>query len=230
MTQMPLGFLRSVLISVALLLTGCGFMSPSVQIASQPTVRPVAAQTAAPEPPKPGAIYASSNFRPMFENRRARHPGDILLIKIAEKTTASQSSNSSVSKSGALNGSISALPFISAGDLAKTTLGGNSQNQFEGQGETGSDNVFSGDITVTVIEVLGNGNLHVAGEKQIGLNGNVDVLRFSGIVSPDSISPENEVLSSKVADARLDFRGRGQNGEAQVMGWLSRFFLNFLPL
>jgi len=81
-----------------------------------------------------------------------------------------------------------------------------------------------------VIVVLGNGNLHVAVWKQVGLNGNIDVLRFSGIVSPDSISPANEVISSKVADARLDFRGRGQNGEAQVMGWLSRFFLNFLPI
>ena len=184
MIQWPLGIMRSALISVALLLTGCGVMSPSVQIASQPTVRPAAAQTAAPEPPKPGAIYASNNFRPLFENRRARHPGDILLIKIAEKTTATQRSNSSVSKSGSLNGSISALPFISVGDLAKTTLGGSSQNQFEGQGETGSDNVFSGDITVTVIEVLGNGNLHVAGEKQVGLNGNIDVLRFSGVCEP----------------------------------------------
>lgn len=222
--------LRLLLASSIFFVAGCGMMAPSVEIANQRTVRPPEAQTAPPEPPKSGAIYASNNFRPLFENRRARHPGDVLLIKIAEKTSASQRSNSSISKSGSLNGSISALPFVSAGDLAKTTLGGSSQNQFEGQGETGTDNLFSGDITVTVIEVLGNGNLHVAGEKQVGLNGNVDVLRFSGIVSPDSISPTNEVISSKVADARLDFRGRGQNGEAQMMGWLSRFFLNFLPI
>jgi len=223
-------FVRLLLVTSVLFVAGCGMLAPSVEIASQRTVRPPETQAAPPEPPQAGAIYASNNFRPLFENRRARHPGDVLLIKIAEKTSASQRSNSSVSKSGSLNGSIAALPFVSTADLAKTTIGGSSQNQFEGQGETGSDNVFSGDITVTVIEVLGNGNLHVAGEKQVGLNGNIDVLRFSGIVSPDSISPTNEVISSKVADARLDFRGRGQNGEAQVMGWLSRFFLNFLPI
>ncbi len=216
--------------SVALLLRACMSLTPTVDIGPQNTVRPPEVVAQPLEPAKAGAIYSSNSFRPMFENRRARHPGDILTIKIAEKTSASQRSNSTINRTANANGSISALPFLAGSSLTRTGISGTSQNQFQGEGETGSNNVFTGDITVTVIEVLGNGNLKVAGEKQVGLNGNVDRLRFSGVISPDTISPTNDVVSTLVADARLDFRGRGPVGEAQVMGWLSRFFLSFLPI
>lgn len=221
---------RWLLMAVWLLLSACTSMSPSVDVGPTRTMRPAASEVIAPPPPQNGAIYSNSSFRPLFENRRARHPGDILTIKIAEKTSASQSSNSTINRNSTLNGSISSLPFLVPNSLGRGVLSGTSQNQFQGEGEAGSDNVFQGDITVTVLEVLGNGNMVVAGEKQVGLNGNVDVLRFSGVVSPDTISPTNEVTSTQVADARLDFSGRGPVDESQVMGWLSRFFLSFLPI
>ncbi len=226
--------LRQILSSVLLfsylaLVGGCTSMSPSVHVQSSP-VRSPPMPLAAPAPPTPGAIYAGNSFRPMFENRRARFPGDILTVKIAEKISASKSSNSKIDRKGGVEGSLGALPFASVPVLAKTAIAGSSDNNFEGKGETGSDNVFTGDITVTVIEQLANGNLVVAGEKQVGLNGNVDTLKFSGVVSPDTITPDNTVTSTRIADARLDFSGRGAIGEAQVMGWLSRFFLTFLPI
>ncbi len=214
---------------VVWLVTGCMSMTPSVHVETS-APRAASVPAVAPAPPTAGAIYASSNFRPMFENRRARFPGDILTVKIAEKISASKSSNSKIDRTGSIEGTIGALPFSSARVLGKTAIRGGSENNFEGKGETGSDNVFTGDITVTVVEQLANGNLVVAGEKQVGLNGNVDTLKFSGVVSPDTITPDNTVLSTRVADARLDFSGRGAIGEAQVMGWLSRFFLSFLPI
>ncbi len=221
---------RLLALLTALGLHGCGVLSPTVDIGPQNTARPADVAIKPVEPPKTGTIYSAGSFRPMFENRRARYPGDILTIRIAEKTSASQRSNSTINRTANSNGSISALPFLANSSLTRTGISGTSQNQFQGEGETGSNNVFTGDITVTVIEVLGNGNLKVAGEKQVGLNGNVDRLRFSGVISPDTISPSNDVQSTLVADARLDFRGRGPVGEAQVMGWLSRFFLSFLPI
>ncbi len=114
--------------------------------------------------------------------------------------------------------------------LDRLTLEGESSNSFEGKGETGSDNMLTGTITVTVVEVLPNGNLLVAGEKQVGVNQNVDVLRFSGVVAPQSIQVDNRVASNKVADARVEFRGRGDVDRAQTVGWLSRFFLSWLPI
>lgn len=102
-------------------------------------------------------------------------------------------------------------------------------NDFSGKGGTEAANTFTGSITATVINVLPNGNLVVAGEKQIGVNQNVDVMRFSGTVNPKLLQPNNVIASTQVADVRVESRGRGAQGEAQTVGWLSRFFLNFHP-
>jgi flagellar L-ring protein precursor FlgH len=85
-------------------------------------------------------------------------------------------------------------------------------------------------ITVIVTGVLPNGHLQIAGEKQIGVNDNVDVLRFSGQVDPRTIQPGNLVASGAVANVRVQHRGRGPAAEANRIGWLSRFFLNVLPI
>mgnify|MGYP003332853604 CR=1 FL=1 len=84
-------------------------------------------------------------------------------------------------------------------------------------------------ITVTVIEVYPNGNLLVSGEKQIGLKEGEEFIRFSGVVNPMNITASNTVQSTQVADARIEYRGNGQVDSAQVMGWLAKFFLTFLP-
>lgn len=69
----------------------------------------------------------------------------------------------------------------------------------------------------------------VTGEKQIGVNQNVDVLRFSGTVDPALVQPGNTINSTQVANARIESRGRGAQAEAQTAGWLTRFFFNVLP-
>ncbi|MCB1995497.1 MAG: flagellar basal body L-ring protein FlgH, partial [Rhodoferax sp.] len=93
-----------------------------------------------------------------------------------------------------------------------------------------ASNDFKGTITATVTRVLPNGHLIITGEKQIGVNSNVDVLRFSGQVDPRSIKPGNTVSSTQVANVRLEHRGRGAQAEAQVIGWLARVFLSILPI
>ena len=85
-------------------------------------------------------------------------------------------------------------------------------------------------VTATVIEVLPNGHLVIAGEKQIGVNHNVDVLRFSGQVDPRVIQTGNLVASAQIANVRIEHRGRGAQAEAQGIGWLARFFLSVLPV
>ena len=80
-----------------------------------------------------------------------------------------------------------------------------------------------------MIEVLPNNNLIVSGEKQIGINQGSEFIRFSGVVNPNTIVNGNTVTSTQVADARIEYRGTGYIDEAQTMGWMSRFFLTFLP-
>jgi flagellar L-ring protein precursor FlgH len=105
----------------------------------------------------------------------------------------------------------------------------NTSNAFDAKGQTASTGAFTGTITVTVVEVLANGNLSVAGEKQIGIRQNSEVLKFTGVIDPAQIQPGNTISSTQVADARLDYRGGGNVEEAQTQGWLSQFFNSWMP-
>jgi len=211
----------------ALALTGCGYLAPRVDVADTTPPAPAAMpQVVAAN----GSIFQAANYRPLFEDHRARLVGDTLTISIVEKVTATAKSTSSVDKTGTISGSLGAFPGINPNAFKRATADGTGSNAFAGKGATETSNDFSGTITVVVRGVLPNGHLLIAGEKQIGVNENVDVLRFSGQVDPRSIQPGNSVPSAAIANVRLEQRGRGQQGEAQAMGWLGRVFLNLSPL
>jgi flagellar L-ring protein precursor FlgH len=236
MTRITAFVARLFAVAAVLLAAGCSSMqTPTVPVHEPTSARPepsVAAAAARQPPPVQanGAIFQLATYRPLFEDRRARLVGDLLTIDLVEKTSARKSSSSSLDRSGSVSGSITALPFVRSSRLDRLSAQGETSNTFEGKGETGADNMLTGTITVTVVEVLPNGNLLVSGEKQVGVNQNVDVLRFSGVVAPQSITGDNRVPSNRVADARVEFRGRGDMDRAQTVGWLSRFFLSWLPI
>jgi flagellar L-ring protein precursor FlgH len=233
---MASGMVRLRLISVGLLacvlvslMTGCmSFMPVRVEVADTAPAYP---SPLPPAPPVPsGAIYQAASYRPLFEDHRARLVGDTLTVNIVEKISAVQKSTSSIDKAGSLEGSVTALPALSPGALNRASARGSSTSTFEGKGSTESSNDFSGTITVIVTGVLPNGHLVVAGEKQIGVNDNVDVLRFSGQVDPRSIQAGNAVPSTAIANVRVEQRGRGATAQANTVGWLSRFFLSVMPI
>lgn len=214
-------------IATATLLQGCVWLGPRVQMAdTTPVVVP-----AAPAPvSNTGSIYNAATYRPLFEDHRARLVGDTLTVQIIEKVSATAKSTSTVDKTGTLSASITALPGVRPSAFARATADGTTGNNFEGKGTTENSNDFSGTITVVVRSVLPNGHLLIAGEKQIGVNENVDVLRFSGQVDPRSIQSGNSINSASIANVRLEQRGRGQQAEAQAIGWLSRVFLSLMPI
>jgi flagellar L-ring protein precursor FlgH len=213
------------------LLAGCAsfnaYRVPPVDVGAPAPV--VAAATATPATVN-GAIFQGVAYRPLFEDHRARLPGDTLTVQIVEKVSATQKSTSSIDKSGKLDASVTALPLMPSSLFSRASATGTGSNTFDGKGTTESSNDFSGTITAIVTGVLPNGHLQIVGEKQIGVNANVDVLRFSGQVDPRAIQPGNTVQSAQVANVRVEQRSRGQQGDAQVMGWLSRFFLSVLPI
>ncbi len=216
------------LLPLAWLLSGCETLQRTPQVDVLP-VTPVQFAAAPAAAPANGSLFHAASFRPAFEDPRARLPGDSLTIQITERINARQSSSASIERSANAAASVAGLPFLRAPLLDRLDVGADSSNSFEGQGRTESVNRFEGSITATVLEVLPNGHLVVAGEKQIGVNQNVDVLRFSGTVDPRQIRPGNVVSSTQVAQARVESRGRGAQGEALAMGWLARFFLSVLP-
>lgn len=207
-------------------LAGCVTTTPSTAVHQPMTARPEPRATIAPSN---GAIFNVASARPLFEDRRARFVGDTLIINIQEKVQASKKSENKTTRSQKVDVTVPTvigLPFKGA---QGTTLAASDTNNFNGKGENTSSNDFTGALAVTVIEVYPNGNLLVSGEKQIGLKEGEEFIRFSGVVNPNTITAANTVVSTQVADARIEYKANGFLDSAQVMGWLGRFFLSFMP-
>lgn len=217
------------LLSLALaggLLAGCVTTTPPTSIAQPMSARPEPRSVAAP---LNGAIYNIASMRPLFEDRRARFIGDTITINIAEKTSASKNSENKTTRSQSIDMSIPTVTGLPLKGLQGTALSASDSNNFGGKGQNTSANDFTSTITVSVIEVLSNGNLLVSGEKQIGLKEGEEFIRFSGVINPVTITSTNSVQSTQVADARIEYKANGFIDSAQAMGWLGRFFLSFLP-
>jgi flagellar L-ring protein precursor FlgH len=215
------------LLSLGALLAGCETMQPKVEVAPAQPIRYVQAEAPAAVPS--GGLFRAATYRPGFEDPRARLPGDLVTIQITERVTASQSTTAKIDRSADVSAGISAFPLLKSNTLGKLDVGAQSSNSFSGDGKNAANNTFSGTITATVQEVLPNGHLLVVGEKQTGVNANVDVMRFSGTIDPRHIRPGNVVSSTQVANARIESVSRGAQGEAMSIGWLARFFLSVLP-
>lgn len=208
-------------------LAACIVTTPPTSVHQPMTARPVA--VASPVIAS-GSIYqAGYSYQSLFEDRRARSVGDTLTISIVENTNADKKSASTTNRSSDNKFSVSGLAGLPGKSFLGSNLGANSDFKFSGDGQSTSNNVFTGTITVTVTEVLPNGNLLVSGEKQIGISQGSEFIRFSGVINPTTITAANSVNSVQVADARIEYRGNGQIASTQAMGWLSKFFLNVLP-
>ena len=214
------------LLALPLLLGACVSTTPATAVHQPMSIRP---EPRVAVVPTKGSIYNVASARPLFEDRRARFIGDVLTINIAETVQASKKGNTTAERSQSVTAGIPTVVGLPFKGLQGTALDASSGNKFSGKGENSSSNAFTGTITVTVIEVYPNGNLLVSGEKQIGLKEGEEFVRFSGVVNPNSITSSNTVTSSQVADARIEYKANGFIDSAQVMGWLGKFFLSFMP-
>ncbi len=205
---------------------GCAYLPMRQPITQQP-------MTAVPQQPpvntSPGAIYNPGYAgRPLFEDQRPRNVGDILTIVIAENINATKSSGANTKRGGTTSFSVPTAGFLS-GFFGKANLAAQGANQFDATGGANASNTFNGVLTVTVTGVQPNGNLIVSGEKQMLINQGNEFVRFSGIVNPNTVAGDNSVLSTQVADAKIEYSAKGYIDEAETMGWLQRFFLNVAP-
>jgi flagellar L-ring protein precursor FlgH len=223
---------RSAIAAAVLLCAACAPLPQKVVVDfAEPKAMPANASADTMVRKPNGSLFQQTNYRPAFEDSRARLLGDLVTIQIVESLAASQVTASTVNRNTSADTTISAapLPGLLGADLMNLNMGAKTNNDFSGKGGTTAANTFTGSITATVVEVLPNGNLVVSGEKQIGVNQNVDVMRFTGTVDPRLLQPNNIISSTQVANVRVESKGRGAQGEAQTVGWLSRFFLSFNP-
>lgn len=216
---------RAVFVSLVALAAGCAINQPP--IVHQPmSARP---QAPAAEAGDSGSIYRQAPYRPLFEDRRARFIGDTLTVLIAEKTAASKKSGASAERTSGISAAVPIVQGVPGKTFQDLEVEANTSNTFDGKGEAAARNDFTGTITVTVIEVMPNGNLLVSGEKQIAMSQGAEFVRLSGVVNPVTVAADNSVRSTQIADARIEYRANGYIDEAQTMGWLARFFNNVLP-
>lgn len=188
-----------------------------------------------PPPPQNGAIFQAGYEVSLYEDMRARRVGDILTIILTEKTKASKQAATNTARDSSVEIANPTLfggqlkfdlprPFNTAinGATLETSLG--SSNSFKGEGDSAQSNSLTGSITVTVAEVLPNGNLFVKGQKRLTINQGDEYVQFSGIVRAADINPDNSVLSTKVADANIAYVGEGMVADVNSQGWAARFF------
>ncbi|WP_315760944.1 flagellar basal body L-ring protein FlgH [Sphingomonas sp. Y38-1Y] len=178
---------------------------------------------AAPVRPANGAIFqASDGYAALYEGQRARRVGDPLTIVLVERTAASKSATSNLDSKGGfglVGPSTGPLNLFSPSDARASGNRG-----FQGQGTADQSNALSGEVSVTVAEVYPNGTMLVQGRKQVTLNRGDEYVQIKGIVRTIDVDANNRVASTRVADAKISYTGKGDVARASRQGWLSRFF------
>jgi flagellar L-ring protein precursor FlgH len=205
------------------LLAGCA-SAPRARDDAEWAPTPPSAQQVAPAQAD-GSIYHDAQNMELFTDPRAHRVGDILTVALVESTQASKKATTTTSKSDKANiasPTVLGHALSIGGKVADIGLDG--ERTFDGAGSSTQSNQLTGQITVTVAQRLTNGNLLVRGEKWLTINQGQELVRISGIVRPQDIGQDNVVPSTRVADARISYTGRGTLADANTRGWLSRFF------
>jgi flagellar L-ring protein precursor FlgH len=228
----------SILTMCAIVLGGCASADRPSLLTTPSTARPrpiqeTSANMGSLYPANSGGPYVNTvSHRPLFEDRRARNVGDTLTVLLNETTSAAKNSGMSAARKANASsqfGNTGTTPFQPYTNLANiANFGGSGDIKNEGTGASAASNTFAGTITVTVVEILSNGNLVVAGEKQVAVSNEEEIIRFGGVVNPNTLV-FNQVSSQQVADARIEYRGRGATDDTQGTGWLSRLILKLAP-
>ncbi|PQJ95278.1 flagellar basal body L-ring protein FlgH [Chromatium okenii] len=219
--------LKPLLLLLTLGLTACSSLKPP-QPGDSSNYRPTPPQPPLPANANRGAIFQAAQSQGLFEDYKARRVGDLVQVQLAEKTNAKKSTATSTAKTSDISMNVDS-PSIAGrsvipGALPLLTGGSTGDRTFDGSGDSSQSNQLSGDITVTVAEVLPNGNLVVQGEKWLGINQGNEFVRLRGIIRPVDISATNTVLSTQIANAELYYGGTGAVQDSNAQGWLSRFF------
>lgn len=219
-------------LSLTVYSVGCSMTQIAVQ--PDPQYAPVDLNAVQFKPEPNGSIFQAGRSVRLFEDNKAFRIGDVLSVTLSESTNASKSAATNTAKDNEVDISASAVfgssgPSVNGNQVLSSNLDGS--RSFAGSGDSAQSNSLSGEIAVTVTDILPNGNMVVRGEKIIGLNQGSEFIRISGQVRPQDVSTGNIVLSRKIANARIYYGGGGVIAESNSKGWLARFFDSpFFPL
>lgn len=227
-TSMQVSNLRHAVISTLglIMISGCVSTETPPVTANDPFFAPAMPTIAQPKLIEDGSLFKAGLANSLYSDVKARRVGDLISVQLRENTNASKSANTATTKDTGIELSpitgLGANPLNIGGQALQ--LGVASNNTFAGDSATAQSNSLSGNISVTVIEVLPNQNLVIRGEKWLTLNSGDEYIRLTGIIRPADISPDNEIESNKIANARIQYSGTGSFADAQKQSLVSRFF------
>ena len=207
-------------------LAGCSSV-PSTSIKGPLTALPSAPPT---KVVNSGAIYQPGEGDNLFEDRRPRRVGDTITVNLVENTQINRSYDNKQNQTGNATLSLPAPSILGYHNIVGgTSVAPTSSSNYENKTALTNNSIFTGTITLTVIKVLDNGDLDVAGQKQISVNNDSQYIRLAGVVSPKDIGADGTINSTQLADVRLESKRSSSVDEATVISLLSRFFLDVLP-
>ncbi|MCB0321656.1 MAG: flagellar basal body L-ring protein FlgH [Bdellovibrionales bacterium] len=204
---------------------------------TNPNVRPYSGPLHVGEPGASASLWRSSGPESrLFRDHRAFQAMDLITIVVAEDAEGKKEADTATKKDSSLlmgianlfnfeNDIVAKNPGIDTSSIVSTNV----ENEFTGEGETTRKGTLRARIAAMVVEVFPNGVLRIEGEKVIAVNNEEQVMIISGLVRPRDVTSENEVMSTKVANLRVDYFGKGVVGEVQSAGWLGRFLSSLWP-
>jgi len=216
-----------IIFSLALLgVSGCMSTAQYEPLPNDPFYAPVIPQMPEQKVAHDGSIFQAALANGLYSDVKAHRVGDIITVVLRENTTASKSATTDSKRE--TDHTLAPIVGLAGQNL---NLGGeqiqltvDSANEFAGEASSNQSNNLSGNISVTVVQVMPNNNLVIRGEKWLTLNNGDEYIRLTGIVRPADINPANEIQSNKIANARIQYSGTGTFAAAQQPGWLSKFF------
>ncbi|MEW6326819.1 MAG: flagellar basal body L-ring protein FlgH [Thermodesulfobacteriota bacterium] len=219
----------------ALIASGCASVIPENR-----SIMPLASGTSFPEPELrrlEGAIYAQNMPVKLFGDCRARNIGDIVTVNVVETSNASKKAATKTGRTTSVAGGISALLGYEGAIedrnsrfSADSMIEGGISSDFDGSGTTTRNSTVTASISCRVVNVLPNGDLAIRGLREIRVNNETQHMILTGVIRPEDIAADNTILSSYVADARIEYNGRGVLSEKQSPGWLARILDYIWPL
>lgn len=216
--------LSAIIAVFGILLGGCSALNPPKP--GDPRFAPSYPDVQGPEKPRDGGIYSQHSSMALYEDKVARRVGDILTIRLEERTNGQVRARSRNRKNSDTD---SPNPTFFGYPSKNFSFKFGYKQDFQGEGESNQSNQLTGNISVHVAKVLPNGNLIVRGESWIKINQAKEYVRLTGIVRPEDISANNIVSSQRVANARVSYAGTGQVADSNRQGWLARFFSKLWP-
>ena len=225
----------SLIVSALVIFSGCA--STPEMAKHDPAFAPARPVPASMNMSNPGSLFQAGAGN-LYTDSKAYRVGDILTVSLSESTAATKSAATTTAKTNAVDIANPTIMGSAVGFNKPNALGGgqgdlslsmNSDTSFKGEGESSQSNSLTGNITVSVVEVLANGYLVVRGEKILSLNQGDEFVRLSGIVRPEDISTTNTVASNKIANSQIIYGGSGTLNDANREGWLSGFLKKIWP-